>query len=73
MKKYTIYYQFKGYGKSKSHGCDNEKDAVNFISKLKLNGHKYSGLKFDGKQASPNLTLRLNRLAERTAQQQQKT
>jgi hypothetical protein len=65
MKKWTVYYRVASVGKTKSHGCDSRNEVAKFIAAIKKAGGSYRSLKFDGKNASPKLTLALGGEAKR--------
>jgi len=65
MKRWTVYYKIKGFGRKKSHGCDTRPEAAKFIATIKKAGHSYSSLKWNGKDALSGTTLELDREADR--------
>lgn len=64
MKKWIVLYRTKGVGRRKSHGFNSREEAVKFIVILKQSGDSYASLKFDGKFASPSLTIELDTESE---------
>jgi len=65
MKAWTVYYRVNGIGKRRSHGCDSRQEAIEFIAFIKKAGNSFSGLKLNGKDASPKLTLQLGGESDR--------